>query len=288
MSLWFILALLSSLTFGLAGFLMKVSSVKKGDHDFLLWGLYLTGSLGFLWWMVKTRDMDFSCTVLIAGVIVGIGSAFGNLLFMKALDIGPASLTSPVVNGNIVLMIGMSMLIYGETITVSETAGVALLVIAMMILPVDPNESLKIRNKRWYALVFITMLLFFFRNGGLKITEEMHLSGTSILFVSYVFGFFWFTFQIFHRKLQIPSLVSSVRFRTGVFWGLAAGIFSFAGMQLYAVALNQGPATLIAPIFSTNSLVVALLSILIYREQLSLFQTLSLILLFSGLILIRI
>ncbi len=287
MSLWFILALFSSFTFGLSGFLMKVSSVRKGDHDFLLWGLYLTGSLGFFWWMVQTHDMDFSYAVLIAGVIVGIGSAFGNLLFMKALDIGPASLTSPVVNSNNVLIIGMSMLMYGETITVIEATGVGLLLIAMTILPVDPNESLKIHNKRWYALVFITMLFFFFRNGGLKITEEMHLSATSILFVSYVSGFVWFTFQVLRKKFQNQFLFSTARIRTGIACGLAAGIFSFAGMQLYAIALNQGPATIIAPIFSTNSLVVALLSIVIYRERLSLFQTLSLFLLFAGLVLVR-
>lgn len=287
MSLWFVLAVSSSLSFGLAGFLMKVSSAEKGDHDFLLWGLYLTGSLGFLWWMVKTDDMNFSYAVLVAGIIVGIGSAFGNLLFMKALDIGPASLTSPVVNSNIVLTIGMSILIYGETITVTEAAGVGLLVMAMTVLPVDPNESLKIRNKHWYILVFITMLLFFFRNGGLKITEEMRLSGTSILFISYVFGFVWFSFQILWKKMQNQIPASSAR-STGLLWGLTAGVFSFAGMQLYAVALNQGPATIIAPIFSTNSLVVAILSILIYRERLSLFQSLSLILLFAGLILIHV
>jgi uncharacterized membrane protein len=75
---------------------------------------------------------------------------------------------------------------------------------------------------------------------------------------------------------------------TGMIWGLGAGFFSFAGMQLYAIALDHGPASIIAPIFSTNSLVVALLSILVFRERLSLIQSVSLILLFAGLILIRI
>ncbi|MGA8942412.1 MAG: DMT family transporter [Thermoactinomyces sp.] len=288
MSLWFMLALGSSVTFGLAGFLMKVSSAEKGDHEFMLWGLYLTGSLGFLGWMIKTDDMNFFCIVLIAGIVIGIGSAIGNLLFMKALDIGPASLTSPVVNGNIVLTIAMATLIYGETVTVTEAAGAGLLVLAITLLPVDPNETLKIRNKRWYALVLITMLLFFLRNGGLKITEEMHLSATPILFASYAFGFVWFTFQILRKRIQNQNPVSSSRICTGIVWGLVAGIFSFAGMQLYAAALNGGPATIIAPIFSTNSLVVAILSISIYRERLSMFQILSLILLFAGLILIRI
>lgn len=285
MSTWFLISLASAVIFGLSGFLMKVSSSRNGDDDYLLWGLYLTGSLGFLWWSIQTDDIQFTSINMIAGIIVGIGSAFGNLLFMKALLIGPASLTSPLVNANIVLTMAMSMIIYGEIITVTEAIGVLLLIAAITLLPIDPNENLRIRNKRWYLLIFLAMLLFFFRNGGLKITEEMHLSNTSILFISYLFGFVWFTWQILRKS-------STAGFRqkqntTGMIWGLGAGFFSFGGMQLYAIALDQGPATIIAPIFSTNSLVVAILSILIFRERLSLMQSMSLVLLFAGLILIR-
>lgn len=286
MSTWFLISLASAITFGLSGFLMKVSSAKNGDDDYLLWGLYLTGSLGFLWWSVKTDDIQFTLISIIAGIVVGVGSAFGNLLFMKALLIGPASLTSPLVNANIVLTMAMSMLIYGEIISVTEAVGVFLLIAAITLLPIDPNENLRIRNKRWYLLIFLAMLLFFFRNGGLKITEEMHLSNTSILLISYLFGLAWFTWQILRKSS--PSGCRQRKNLTGMVWGLGAGIFSFGGMQLYAIALDQGPATIIAPIFSTNSLVVAILSILIFRERLSLMQSMSLVLLFAGLILIRI
>jgi drug/metabolite transporter (DMT)-like permease len=286
MSTWFLISLASAVTFGLSGFLMKVSSARSGDDDFLLWGLYLTGSLGFVWWAVKTGDIQFTWLNLAAGTLVGIGSAFGNLLFMRALSIGPASLTSPLANANIILTMAMSMLVYGESITVTEATGAFLLVSAIMLLPVDPNENLRIQNRRWYLLIFLAMLLFFFRNGGLKITEEMNLSNTSILLISYLFGWIWFTWQIL-RKAPPAGFRQKSR-RTGMVWGLGAGFFSFAGMQLYAIALDHGPASIIAPIFSTNSLVVALLSILVFRERLSLMQSVSLILLFAGLILIRI
>lgn len=282
--MWFILALFSSVTFGLAGFMMKVSSARRGSTDHLLWGLYFSGTLGFLWWMFQTGVAWLNPAIIIAGIIIGFGSAAGNLLFMKALEYGPASLTSPLVNINIVLTITMSMLLYGERLSVFEMVGVILLVIAVSLLPIDPNESLRIRNMRWYVLVLTATLLFFLRNGGLKITEEMKLPGATILFVSYVFGLIWFTVEIL-RKKGVTTSKESVRIGLG--WGLGAGIFSFAGMQFYAVALEVGPASIVAPIFATNSLVVAILSILIYRERLSWMQTICLVLLFAGLIAIR-
>ncbi|TCS97039.1 DMT family transporter [Hazenella coriacea] len=281
--MWFIFALLSSVSFGLAGFMMKVSSAKRGSTDHLLWGLYLSGTLCFLWWIFQTNVVTFSLPIWIAGIVIGFGSAIGNLLFMKALDYGPASLTSPLVNSNIVLTIGLSILLYGERLSISETLGVALLVGAVVLLPIDPNEDLRIRNIRWYVLVLTATLLFFLRNGGLKITEEMKLPNATILFISYLFGLVWFTFAILRKK----EARTRSQVKTGLGWGLASGIFSFGGMQIYAIALEEGPASIVAPIFATNSLIVALLSILIYRERLSFVQTISLILLFIGLVSIR-
>ncbi|MBA4544467.1 MULTISPECIES: EamA family transporter [Thermoactinomyces] len=282
--MWFILALISSVTFGLAGFMMKASSAQRGSTNHLLWGLYCTGTLGFLWWMVYTGAVSFSLKTILAGIVIGWGSAWGNLLFMKALETGPASLTSPLVNVNIVLTVAMSLLLYGEELSLYESAGVLLLIAAVSILPIDPNESLRIRNIRWYALVLMATVLFFLRNGGLKITEEWHLPNAAVLFVSYAFGLVWFTAEIFRKR----SALDKPAVRTGLRWGLMSGIFSFAGMQVYAIALESGPASIVAPIFATNSLVVALLSILVFRERLSTVQILTLILLFVGLILIRI
>ncbi|MGX9708753.1 EamA family transporter [Laceyella tengchongensis] len=280
--MWFILALFSSLTFGLAGFMMKISSHHKGSNNYLLLGLYVSGAMGFLWWMLHTGATLFTWPVVLFGLVIGIGSAAGNLLFMKALEVGPASLTAPLTNSNILLTVIMSILLYQETISWTEMIGVILLVAAISLLPIDPNENLRIRNISWYGLVLTATLLFFLRNGGLKITEELHLPGATILFVSYVVGIAWFGISILRDRPEPPRTRA-----IGWWWGLGAGVFSFAGLQIYSIALSEGPASIIAPIFATNSLVVALLSILIYRERLSWMQRLCLLLLFAGLILIR-
>ena len=164
-----------------------------------------------------------------------------------------------------------------------------LLILAVSLIPFDPDEELKIKNARWYFLVLAATLLFTLRNGGLKVTEEMALSGTLVLFYGYLLGLVWFLAEDLLRRIR-GTLAERPHGAalTGLWWGSLAGIFSFVGMQLYAVALIDGPASIVAPLFATNSLVVAVFSILFYRERLSRIQTLSLILLFAGLVLVRI
>ncbi|MDQ0416482.1 drug/metabolite transporter (DMT)-like permease [Croceifilum oryzae] len=264
--------------------MMKVSSAKKGSHTTLLFGLYVTGTLGFLGYLLITGEWDTSPIVWIAGLIIGFGSIAGNILFMKALDRGPASLTSPIINSNILFIVVMSVLFYNERLSLIESIGVGLLVLAIFIIPIDPNENLRIRNKTWYLYVFTAMVLFFLRTGGLKITEELDRSNSMILFISYLMGVIWFAIDSFCKR---GNLGSTQAIKVGWIWGLSSGIFSFAGMQAYTLALRDGPASIVSPIFATNSLVVALLSILVYKERLSPFQKLALVLLAVGLVTIR-
>ena len=273
--MWFLWAILSAVTFGMSGFLMKVSSARRGSTLHTLLGLYLTGTLGFFWWALRTESLRADLPLLVAGFVIGLGSAAGNLLFMKALDQGPASLTSPLVNTNILVIILFSVIVYGERLSGTETAGVILLILAVSLIPFDPDEELKIKNARWYFLVLLATLLFTLRNGGLKVTEEMALWGTLVLFYGYLLGLVWFLAEDLLRRIRGTLAENRGAALTGLWWGSLAGIFSFVGMQLYAVALIDGPASIVAPLFATNSLVVAVLSIFFYRERLSRIQTLS-------------
>ncbi|OYD07367.1 DMT family transporter [Paludifilum halophilum] len=287
--MWFVWGLLSSMIFGMSGFLMKASSVKKGSVITTLWGLYLTGTAGFAGWLALTGQFRFDGPILFGGLMIGLGSAAGNWLFMAALQKGPASLTSPLVNTNILLIIAFSVLFYGERLSPTEWGGVALLLLAILFIPIDPDEELAIRDRRWYGLVIGATLLFTFRNGGLKVTDEWGMAGETVLFYGYLFGWIWFTIEAWRQwRRTSEQSRESTRFRAGWIWGCFAGIFSFTGMQLYAIALIEGPASIVAPLFATNSLVVALLAILFFKEQLSRVQKMSLLFLIAGLVLTRI
>jgi drug/metabolite transporter (DMT)-like permease len=282
-SMWLATAVGSAVLFGLAGWWMKVSQMRRGHVSVMLFGLYATGTAGFgIHAAIEGSIHQLSdYRVWIAGIIIGAGSALGNALFMKALDYGPASLTSPLTNMNIVLVIALGTLYYGESLRATESLGILLLLVAVVLISYKKQSQSTAVQSRWYLYVIAAVLFFTFRNGGLKITEELGLSSAPILFIGYALSLIWFAFPV--GKTRDRAAV-----RTGLKLGLLAGLFSYGGLQLYAVALATGPANLAAPIFATNSLVVAAGSILIYKERLNRAQWAAFLLTIAGLIIIRI
>ncbi|WP_080833970.1 DMT family transporter [Cohnella massiliensis] len=292
---WFTLAVGSAVVFGLAGLFMKVSQMRRGSTTAMLLGLYASGTCGF--WLQAAGSggwTPFDYRIWIAGAVIGLGSAWGNLLFMKALDCGPASLTSPLTNSNIVLVVAMGAFFYEEAVSLAGIAGVVSLLAAVVLLSVKPGAASAEAGKRWFALVIAATLLFAFRNGGLKVTAEMGLDNASVLWSGYLLSFLWFaaaTAAGSRRSSAGRSAAASFgssSVRTGLAWGLAAGIGSYGGLQLYSAALLAGPSHLVAPIFATNSLVVALGSLLIFKEKLGPLQRVAFLLLMAGLALVRI
>ncbi len=370
--MWLLTALGSAVLFGLAGWWMKVSQMKGGSTRLLLFGLYASGSAGFAVHAVLEKSAVFLADwrTWAAGILIGAGSAWGNALFMKALECGPASLTSPLTNMNIVLVVAMSTWLYGEPLALAQGAGIALLLLAVVLIALKRKEPLSIKEKRWFGLVGLAVVMFALRNGGLKVTDELGLPSAPVLLVAYALSMLWFllpdredrgadsdnrtasteptrndnrsaqaeagrsdrrptqagTSRSDRRPVQArpgdgadsggkpvleethgqsrpaagdgPASAAGQRLsgasrlgqaasRTALALGLAAGAFSYGGLQLYAVAIATGQANLAAPIFATNSLVVAIGSVVWYKERLTKLQWAAFICLLAGLAVIR-
>jgi uncharacterized membrane protein len=283
--MWFIVAVLSAFLFGLAGLIMKINQMHKGSLYQLLLSLYITGAFGFLMLAYYEGSLLLGNWKLwTAGLIIGAGSAWGNLFFIKALDYGPASLTSPLVNMNIVLVIFMGTFMYNESLGWAELLGIMLLLVAVVLISFRKQETLTISQKKWFVLIGIAIVLFSFRNGGLKVTAMLGLENTPILFISYLLSAVWFVIILSIRRTKDDSAAITIAsYKRGVL----AGLFSFAGLQLYSTALQIGQANIVAPIFATNSLVVAFGSILLFKEHLTLLQKIAFMCLIAGLAAVR-
>ncbi|WP_141502761.1 DMT family transporter [Paenibacillus luteus] len=280
--MWLITAISSAFLFGLAGWWMKVSQMRGGSTRTLLLGLYASGTLGFGVHaaLEGTIGMLGNPKVWIAGMIIGAGSAWGNALFMKALHFGPASLTSPLTNMNIILVIALATWWYREPLSAYEAVGITFLLLAVVFIAHKRKEPLTITEKRWFLLVGVAIVMFALRNGGLKVTEELGMPSAPILFIAYALSLGWF---LNPSKTKAEKSAQ----RTGLRLGIIAGLFSYGGLQLYAVALATGQANLAAPIFATNSLVVAAGAIVFYKEKLTGLQWTAFACTLAGLIIIR-
>lgn len=304
---WFAVAVFSALAFGLAGFFMKASQMRGGALSSLLIGLYASGTAGFWIQALLTRTWQpFDWRVWTAGAVIGLGSAWGNLLFMRALARGPASLVSPLTNANIVIVMAAGIVWFDETPHATGLVGALWLLAGIALLSLRNGRGKttgarsaapRIAGRSWYPLALAAMGLFVLRNGGLKVTDRIGLDSANVLWAGYLLSLLWFMSAAWlsnrkerHAPESRASADAEARSRAaiGFRWGIAAGAFSYGGLQLYAVALARGPAHLVAPIFAANSLVVVILSLAVYREKLSFPQYAALICLLGGLVLIRI
>lgn len=284
--MWLTLSIISAVIFGSAGWFMKMSQMKNGSVSVLLIWLYVVGTLCFgVHAVLENSFVQLAMPRLwLAGLVIGIGSALGNYLFMKALELGPASLTSPLSNSNIVLVVLMGTLIYNEPLGTMQMISIFLLLIATVLIA-QKKESKSITSNWWYSLIALAVIMFALRNGGLKITAELGYEAAPVLFVAYLLSILFFLFPVLRERKNVNTKAG---WRTGMRYGMISGLCSYGGLQLYAIALQDGPANLVAPIFATNGLLVSLLSIFIYKERLNKLQWIAFFCLLLGLICIRI
>jgi drug/metabolite transporter (DMT)-like permease len=286
--MWFLLASLSALIFGAAGLFMKASQANGGTVRHMLFGLYAAGATGFFVHVLFDPPQTWwNGALWLGGFIVGVGSAWGNLIWMRALDYGPAGLTSLFTNMNIVLVIVIATWWYGERLETLQWTGILLLLLAVMLVSVRPGEPLSIRERTWFLLIAISILLFTFRNGGLKVTGELELNAAAVLLIGYVFSLLWFAGSIWSRRHETVTDEQKKQAVRGLRWGLLAGVCSYGGLQCYALALTIGPANIIAPMFAANSLVIAFGAVWLFHERLTRLQWLAVLFLCCGLMFVR-
>jgi uncharacterized membrane protein len=291
------MSFLSALVFGFSGFMMKVGCENGHTSPTLLFGMYVSGTLLFALSLILQHHWELSLIVLASSVIIGLGSAIGNDYTIRALATGPATITSPLLNFNIILIVLMSVYFFDERLKITESIAILLFIASGCLLSLDPRETLGIKGDnyyKWLGFIAIAVFFIFLRNGGLKITQEMGLNNTLVLFYAYLFSLVLISVRFLperkiitnnnHNNINNTNITSHNN--KGLLIGCFAGIFSYGGMELYAYSLQIGPASIVAAIFSLRSLVMVVMAMVVYKERLTFYQKLSLLTLFIGVIVI--
>lgn len=286
--MWVIIAIASSVIFGLGSVVMKSATLKQCLDQYILFGLYFAGALFFLTMSDGKFHLTYSFEFILFSILIAFGSFFGNWAVIKALELGPASLTAPMLNLNLPLIIFMSVFFYGEKLDIIKILIILFLLIGVIIVKIDPHEHLVIKDKRWLIYVLLGALCLFFREGGLKITQEAGINNTEILFVSYVICLTITCITIFVLPYLKPEnrpkeFCTTKHKLKSINFGLIAGVCSGAGLYLYSSALSLGPASIVVIIFSARSFVILAFAYFLHKERLSFFQICSLIFLSCGL-----
>ena len=186
--------------FGIGGILFKWNAHNQADDAYFFVSLYLVGAICFFFDGFDTINQIGGTQFIIMAAIVGLGSAGGNFAFSQGMRFGPAGLTSAFAKANIVIVILISSFYYGENISFQETLGILFFFAAMLVVNLKFGSTAKSTSGAWFLIMTACIILLAFRNGGLKVVNEVGLSGVLVVALAYLFCAVFFISMILKNK----------------------------------------------------------------------------------------
>ena len=235
--------------------------------------------LVFVFSMVIFSPYIFNQTLpcIIFGAIFGLFTVTFQLSYVKALSIGPVSITVMMANLSMIFPVAVSAIVYKEPISVLRGAGILLTIVAFVVCT-DFKTGSKI-NSKW--LKFVTIVLI--SDGLCQISQKMLTTGyemkspQSFVAISYFFAIvfsmiFYFVFKMRGEKRTV--VVKSRVLLGALMIGVVLGVFQ----ALYAYAASTIEGTLLYPSFGGGSIVAsALAGFVLFKDRLVLKQKISIL-----------
>ena len=138
---WLAASLLTILLWGVVGLLQKVGSNHSTSNSLMLWttaGYILL--LPFLFF--DSHLLSLSIRAIVAGIACGFTNGLGAWSLYTALERGArASVAIPLTALNPLLTLILARVVLGERLTPTQTAGVALALVAGVLLSYEPDST---------------------------------------------------------------------------------------------------------------------------------------------------
>jgi len=205
------------------------------------------------------------------GALFGIITALSAFSKFVALGEGPMHLTLLVTTSSMVIPT-MSGVFFGEQFYVKKLIAVVFL-IGFVYISLGKSKGKKI-NKKW---VLYCLLSFIF-SGTVGVLQKIHQASAhkdeinSFLLVAFVFS-------LIYSKIRIKSKLSEIKIgKKNILLALLSGICVYAMNIINLKLSGMLPAQLFFPLINGSSIVLSsVFSVVIFKEKITLLQTVGLI-----------
>jgi drug/metabolite transporter (DMT)-like permease len=293
MQTWYFYSLLALLLLGGQRFLYKVAAVRNcgtflTTFCFMITVAVLSSGLLMLFPPV-VPSLAFLALISLANSLTFVSATLAHIQALKHM---PATVAYPLIRMNIVLVVLFAVVFLQERLAPLQILGVALSFATIWVLGRDnaPDNDARTKAKGLF-LVFLAMLA-----GALSAISSryaaQHTDLLAFIALSYIFSTV-FTLALAPRMFTPgkahngPQTVPQGSRRLAAGIGLAMGLLNLAGFYLFLKALALGPLAIVASINGMHFLVAVVLSVLLFREKLTLGRLLGLALAIVAIVLLR-
>lgn len=272
LSIGIVLAIGAAFAIGCANILIRLGSEEGRTYDAVIVVLICNVLI-----IVPTTlilhfpEYDITRNSLIAFIGAGItGTLLGRTFYYAGIKRIGASRTSPIITSNTLYAALLAIFLLNEDPTQLQLLGILLVVLGVVLITYETagesDTESSIRGS-WIAIsipvlgsLFYALEPIFARFGFTQGTDPF--IGLSIKTVTATCGFL--LYLSWRQDLPSLSVINQRKFQ----YYIAAGVANTVFLILYYVALGLAPVTVVAPLKSSNPLVVILLSILFLPKRL--------------------
>lgn len=264
---WYFLSLAALLLLGTQRFFYKVAAERNCSSPLttavFMATVTLLSAAAFLLSGESAGDVP---TLLLLAAINSAAFALGTVVNMEALRRLPTAITFPLTRLSILLVIGFSILYFGERPGPWQWLGILLGLAVVVVLATDLGGTAAVRQQRSSGLLLVAACVLCGAVASISSKfAAVATSKTAFMALSYLLGtLFCLTMAGTWKRAESAAQTGAV---VGI--GMLMGLLNFAGFYAFLAALERGPLSLIALITGMHFVIPVALSVLFYREKIT-------------------
>ena len=285
MNSWFWFSLIAFFFMGLQGFLYKVAAERRCDTARTTFVFMSTVAiLSFALWIYLGESVGNLTALIILALVNSLSFLVATMTFIEALKFIPATTAFSVARLNLIILTVFSFAWFHDQLSPYQVTGIAIALVAMLILTKGMGKNGKQQEHSKRGAVFLVISLFASAIAGISSKfAAMYVDKLSFLAIVYTIAAL--SSLAFTKKQT--TVEPQGDHMTILVIGIAMGVLNFVGYYAFLSALSIGPLSLVASITGMHFVVSVILTILIYRERLTLFMVFGFLLTILSIILLR-
>jgi drug/metabolite transporter (DMT)-like permease len=264
---WYVLSIVALVLMGVQRFLYKVCAEKECDTAWTTFSFMATvtvlSAVCFL--TLKESVSDAGMLLLTAG-INSASFVLGTLTHIEALKHVPSSVVYPIIRLNMVVVVLFSILFLHDRVSLHQVLGI-LLAIAVIVILTREAEGVKGNFgsvRKGLLLAFVSLVSGSVASISSKFAA-VYSNKLGFMAFSYFLGAL-FSAALIRRS---GEEVSRGNRKNAILIGLLMGLINFVGFYTFLAALSMGPLSIIVSITGMHFVIAVLLSVIVYKENLS-------------------
>jgi drug/metabolite transporter (DMT)-like permease len=282
---WYLYSIVALLLLGTQRFLYKVAAERdcsSGLTTAVFMGtVTLLSGVAFL--LTDSPSTNLSLLMLLA-LVNSISFAVATIAHIEALRHLPAGITFPLTRLNLGVVVVVSVSYFGEQLSPWQWLGVLVGFAVVAVLARDAGSEVRPAGSRraGFCLVAICIVCGAIAAISSKLAA-VSTSTSGFMAMSYLLGTgFALVIEWHWGRGKKPG-----RRRAAIGIGAIMGILNFVGFYAFLLALQSGPLSAIALITGMHFVIASGLSVLLYKERLTLARTVGIGLTLLSVVLLR-